>query len=557
MDNIPISKPIADLKNQTLVEKVDRLNERAYALYLEDQVQEALKLSEQAYQLASAVGEEQKQYRPGMAASLVVAGFCRGDIGPYDLALKNYFDALDILGQFDNQTLRARAYGGLSWLYLHSGDFSASRSYSDRAISISEANDLQLELCQNLNTSGGILAEFNEFDDAVKNLERSILIAQEIKSPRDEATAYNNLSITLLGLHKLAEAEAAALASLKLIQPLGYKLREAAILDTLGLVYQRQGRLDLSAEYFLQAIDLTKSEHNTLYSVENFLHLGSVLLEAGQLSPQVGQYLHQALEVSQRHDGFRYIYACHEQLANYYERLGDYPKAFEHFRQFHILKEKIFNQDAMRRMLNILSMHKITSAQKDAEILRLNNSLLVQELEQGKQRHVELEYQAATDPLTGLFNRRYFMQAGLALLTSALSNNLPLALIMLDVDFFKKVNDLYGHLIGDKALIQISSVLNSSIRVGDLCCRYGGEEFVILLPNTDLETGQAIAMRIWQQVSNALISISESETFQITISAGVTRLRPDDTGLASLIDRADQALLRAKASGRNRVLSNP
>lgn len=271
----------------------------------------------------------------------------------------------------------------------------------------------------------------------------------------------------------------------------------------------------------------------------------------------MGQYLHQALEVSQRHDGFRYMYACHEQLADYYERLGDYPKALEHFRQFHILKEKIFNQDAMRRMLNILSMHKITSAQKDAEILRLNNSLLVQELEQGKQRHVELEYQAATDPLTGLFNRRYFMQAGLALLTSALSNNLPLVLIMLDVDFFKKVNDLYGHLIGDKALIQISSVLNSSIRVGDLCCRYGGEEFVILLPNTDLETGQAIAMRIWQQVSNALISISESETFQITISAGVTRLRPDDTGLASLIDRADQALLRAKASGRNRVLSNP
>jgi diguanylate cyclase (GGDEF)-like protein len=490
-----------------------------------------------------------------MAGSLVELGWTQLDTGQYAEALSLLLEALLILDQAENPVLRARCYGGISWVYFSNGDFSAARNYIERAIQICEVHDLKTELGQCLNSAGGILMEIQQSDEAIQVLQRSIAIFKAIGNEREEAIAHNNLGMILMGIGRLESAEVEALTGLSMIQGCNTAIRESNFIDTLGLVYQKQGKLQQAAEQFQKALDLVKKFPNSPVSVENHLHLGSIYLEMGQMG---SAYLHlqQALDIAERYDVLRVIFYCHEQLSYYYERQGLFQKALEHYRQFHTFKEKIFNQDAMQRMANLSTMHKIETARKDAEILRLRNSLLVQEIEQEKQRHAELEVQAATDPLTGLFNRRHFMLMGTRHFHSARANLLPLSLIMMDVDHFKNVNDQHGHLVGDRVLIQLSEVLNSCIRQEDLCCRYGGEEFVILLPNTDLKTGLTIAERVRHEVCS-LTTLTGDTEIHITISAGVTTMQASDHTLFDVVHRADQALLSAKNAGRNQTLSIP
>ncbi|GAB4476459.1 MAG: hypothetical protein OHK0037_38060 [Elainellaceae cyanobacterium] len=132
---------------------------------------------------------------------------------------------------------------------------------------------------------------------------------------------------------------------------------------------------------------------------------------------------------------------------------------------------------------------------------------------------------------------------------------MPISLLMLDVDFFKTINDTYGHLVGDRALQLIASRLRHNLRFYDTPFRYGGEEFVIILSDTGNQEAEAIANRICRLISEQPFVIDDALDLTITISAGTASLLvQDDARGTSLLRRADQNLLRAKALGRNRVV---
>ncbi|MBK7454392.1 MAG: diguanylate cyclase [Anaerolineales bacterium] len=160
---------------------------------------------------------------------------------------------------------------------------------------------------------------------------------------------------------------------------------------------------------------------------------------------------------------------------------------------------------------------------------------------------------AATDYLTGLHNRRYFMQRGVDEFKRAIRNNHPLALLMLDVDEFKKVNDTYGHEVGDTTLHQFAAPLNAVLREIDILGRLGGEEFAVLLPNTSLEDAFVLAERIRQTIANTTFE-ELREALSITTSIGVTALYKNMTGIDDMLRNADTAMYQAKNGGRNRVM---
>ncbi|MBL1174427.1 diguanylate cyclase [Pantanalinema sp. GBBB05] len=163
---------------------------------------------------------------------------------------------------------------------------------------------------------------------------------------------------------------------------------------------------------------------------------------------------------------------------------------------------------------------------------------------------------ALSDPLTELNNRRALDWELPRQVQNARTRNEALSLIMLDVDFFKSINDTYGHPVGDRTLQLISSRLRHNLRFRDTLFRYGGEEFVIILSSTDQQEALLVARRLCRLISDQPFSIDESLDLNITISAGTASLeRTDDMKGASLLKRADQNLLRAKSSGRNRVVS--
>jgi two-component system cell cycle response regulator len=163
---------------------------------------------------------------------------------------------------------------------------------------------------------------------------------------------------------------------------------------------------------------------------------------------------------------------------------------------------------------------------------------------------------ALLDPLTELNNRRAFEWELPRQIQNARSRNIPISLILVDVDFFKTINDTYGHLVGDCALKLLAARLRHNLRLYDTPFRYGGEEFVIILSNTDYQEATMIANRLCQLISEQPFAIDETLDLVITISAGATTLNlEDDAKGISLLQRADQHLLTAKSLGRNRVVS--
>lgn len=163
---------------------------------------------------------------------------------------------------------------------------------------------------------------------------------------------------------------------------------------------------------------------------------------------------------------------------------------------------------------------------------------------------------ALSDPLTELNNRRALDWEMPRQVQNARLRSEPLSLIMLDVDFFKSINDTYGHPVGDRALQLVASRLRHNLRFRDTLFRYGGEEFVIILSNTDQLETDLVAHRLCRLISEQPFSINDSLDLNITISAGTACLRRDDDPRgASLLRRADSNLLRAKAAGRNRAMS--
>ena len=163
---------------------------------------------------------------------------------------------------------------------------------------------------------------------------------------------------------------------------------------------------------------------------------------------------------------------------------------------------------------------------------------------------------AITDALTGLHNRRYMESHLASLMEQAVARAKPLTVLVLDIDFFKSVNDTYGHDAGDDVLREFSMRLKKSIRGIDLACRYGGEEFVVVMPDTDMAVATMVAERLRRRIASEPFKINQGErTVEVTISIGLAALGASD-GPAGILKRADQALYRAKRDGRNRVVAD-
>lgn len=172
--------------------------------------------------------------------------------------------------------------------------------------------------------------------------------------------------------------------------------------------------------------------------------------------------------------------------------------------------------------------------------------------------NVQMSIEAAiTDALTGLHNRRYMESHLSKLVDQASARGKPLSILVLDIDYFKSINDTYGHDCGDDVLREFAIRVRKSIRGIDLACRIGGEEFVVVMPETDMAVAATVAERLRRKIAAEPFPIEQGRrTLDVTISIGIAALEaPNDTA-AQLLRRADQALYRAKRTGRNRVVAD-
>jgi diguanylate cyclase (GGDEF)-like protein len=164
----------------------------------------------------------------------------------------------------------------------------------------------------------------------------------------------------------------------------------------------------------------------------------------------------------------------------------------------------------------------------------------------------QLEMLAAHDVLTGLYNRRYILERIEEKLPEIKRHHLDCCFVIMDIDYFKDINDHYGHIAGDDVLKAVSQLLSNGIRQGDIVARYGGEEFLIFLPMTELESAHILVERLRQTLEQFVHKI-DNETVIVTASFGIAQHEVNDSADRT-IARADKALYRAKEAGRNCIV---
>jgi diguanylate cyclase (GGDEF)-like protein len=195
------------------------------------------------------------------------------------------------------------------------------------------------------------------------------------------------------------------------------------------------------------------------------------------------------------------------------------------------------------------------------EITRLNNEMVTLQRELAKKNielqrlYQEVQTQAITDSLTGLFNRRGFFEIGEREIERARRYRHPLAAIMFDIDHFKNINDLFGHNVGDKTLVETTARCSQKLRKVDIFGRYGGEEFALLLPETQPAEAFTLAERLRSAVSQPIAA--GKAILVVTISIGVAALQDHTSNLHELLECADRALYKAKEAGRNSTCVDP
>ena len=241
-------------------------------------------------------------------------------------------------------------------------------------------------------------------------------------------------------------------------------------------------------------------------------------------------------------------------------RLCSQVRSLDRTRNVPILAITDSNDDArMARGLEIGVNDYLTRPIDKNELLarvrtQIRKKRYAERLRENVQQSIEM---AITDALTGLYNR-YYMESHLnALVEQAAARGKSLTLLMLDIDYFKAINDNFGHDAGDDVLRQLATRVRKSIRGIDLACRYGGEEFVIVMPETDMAVATIVAERLRRRIAAEPFTIQQgTRPIETTISIGIATLDAPGDNVAKILKRADQALYRAKRDGRNRVVAD-
>ena len=501
------------------------------------------------------------------AEALFQQGRCRELLLEHGAALALYARAQEGFEAAGDEPAVARALRALGFLQDILGDFSHALDHQLRALEIDERNGITANRAVTLRTIGLVCSKTGDHAAGLEFYRQSLAAcASENHNEHERAKTLNNIGINLKNLGRFDESLAALTEALQVFEALGLPLLQCVTLNNIGLVHDKLG--DMAAAERTLRDALARSE--SLDYVQGTAHAQMALgrLYAAQLRNEEAQErLHLALRICERHSLDLTCFECHEALALLYERLGDFVKALHHFRRFHEIEREVQLESASNKLRAFAIQFQVTTAKRDAELQRQRQAVLtranseldalnVSLTEANLQKTMlldRLERQTFEDALTGLANRRRLDQRLADEFALALRHGRPLAVAIADLDNFKLVNDRYSHAVGDAVLRAVAMLLSSQVRHTDLVARFGGEEFVLVLVQTDADA----ALRVCEKL-RAAVERHAWDTMQpglsLTISIGVCA----DTTLAGherMLAAADRNLYLAKAGGRNRVVS--
>lgn len=493
------------------------------------------------------------------ANACCVLGNAFDRLGDFVASLAYRRQNLEILTALGNPKDRSHALEQVAAIYYRLADYPTALSCYQEAFSIArELGDLHMEGSA-LNGIGNIQYSQGRFSEAAESYRKGLSVFEALNDPYWQAGLLGNLSGAYLELGRLADARDCSLRSLVLRARIGDRHGQGYSHDCLGRIYLRMGRADKAREAALRSLSFFEEVSDRTGIVFASKTLAQACTASGEHNTALRHY-RMALATAESL-GLRDLYyqVC-ELLSELYEKMGDFACALEYYRKFHTAKEALFNEESDKKLRNLRALHEVEQAKREADIYRHHTEELekanvrqAELLEQLKLKSGELERQARTDSLTGLMNRRHFELAFSDAFSESWGRKRPLTVAMIDIDHFKKVNDTCSHQVGDAALRALANLLQRDCRRGDLIARFGGEEFVLVLPGTDLEDALHLCERIRASVEAydwAALHPEAKVTISIGLSADTKVPHPD-----KMLSLADSKLYEAKASGRNCIRS--
>lgn len=491
------------------------------------------------YEQAASVAEGARDAEM-LSNALFQRGYLRGVLGDYAQGLGDLQRARTEYEKLGLTQQALTTLNGIAILYNRMGDYAQARSYYEQTLKAQEASGVLREVAVTVHNLGRAHEKLGDWPAARQAFEKALAASREIGYPRGQAHA-------LRGLASVRNAAGDAGSALEL-------LRQADELVTKEMPDAR-----LAAQILLE-------RGKALQGLKR--HAESIVA------------LDQAREVFARADSLAELALTHSELAQAHAENGDWKVAYTHQVDFKAASDKLLLQQldqrfatlkvefdtAAKERQNIALMRENMANEQALEQQRRANQLQVVAISLGsvlamllaawavQQRRTSQRMRALalTDELTGLANRRNVL-ARLSQLLSVPAAK-PCSILIADIDHFKPINDRYGHPVGDAILREVAASLSTAVREPVCLGRLGGEEFLVVLPDTALEAATQVAERLREGVA----SIDTSRWFSdraLTMSLGVTVSTPGADTLSTMLKRADEGLYEAKHAGRNRVVA--
>jgi len=548
-DTEPDNLLISTIENTA--QKIEALLRRTGPL-TQSNPKRALELAREAARLAGENAPSSLEHRKVLGRALIAQGKALLELDAYHQAIPCYISALECFNPAIDTNETAEALLGLGSGMIIMGSYPEALQYLIRALSAFQNLKNQNGEAAVRIKLGKLYLLLGEAEKALPHLETALDLAQYLTDLKLEAAVQVYLSQAFAECGRHQSAVQAGLRGVEIYQNLGIHRGEVEALNTLGEVYFKRGEFGLALNFFQLSADVAKKFDKRLELARAYRKMGMIHLSMGN-TPAAVQALQAALTIADEFNAQNEQMECHQALAQAYKSAEDYLQALEEYEKYMSVYQIVYNEDKDRRLKTLEVIHEVENARKDAEIYQLRNVALQKEIEERKKAQAALERLATQDSLTGVANRRYFLEIASRIMEQAKRYQRPVSVVMIDVDHFKEMNDTFGHKTGDKVLVHITRCMQAVLRKVDILGRYGGDEFVILLPETTQEGARRLTERLRQALSQQPITAG-GVSIPITLSIGLaSNVNEPGLSLDELLQRADRALYDSKMNGRDRV----
>lgn len=443
----------------------------------------------------------------------------------------DYLGAMRYIGRFskmieEDGTLleKVKTYNVFFSLFTRLSDYKEALKWLKKVEIIVHEENLGIEIVKNYNNYGFFYNTFQEYKDAIPYLEKALVLAREMDFLAIVPVIYGNLAISYLRTHNLEKTQEALDYVFNTARE-DYSLSMAEAYMIMGELKGLQGDYDKA----IASIETSKK----LCEEEGYQ-----------------QELAEALKIE----------------SEIYKKMGQYEKALNNLEQYLALSNQLQKHAREGALMKLQMEYDVNRQQMETKILREQNALLEEKNrkieEQSREltrlndvlgrQNDDLHQSAIEDYLTGVYNRKYFTLKLQEEFSIAKENDKDMACIIFDIDHFKQINDRFGHLVGDEVIQHVSSLCEQCLDTDALIGRFGGDEFMILLPNSDVDDAKMLAETLIRTVREEPL-IMDKKAIEVTLSIGITDnhyLSPRNTD--EMLTIADQGLYQAKEAGRNR-----